>query len=340
MNVLGIETSCDETSASVVRDGKEILSNIILSQIDLHKYFGGVIPELACRKHIEVLQEITSDALKQAHITLKDIDLIAVTAGPGLVGALLVGLSYAKGLSYSLNKPLIGINHIEAHLYANFMEHNDLTTPCIGLIVSGGHTTLVEILEIGKYKVLGQTLDDAAGEAFDKVAKLLGLGYPGGPIIDSLSKEGNPKAVRFPRAMVRENNYNFSFSGLKTAVVYYVKGFSQYRKKIPQKHKVSAKDLSASFQEAVVEQLVKKTIKAVEHTGYKTVTLGGGVSRNSRLRGLFKETADKLGLKLYIPSLIMCTDNAGMIAGLGFIRYRKYGPSPMDLDANPRQPLS
>lgn len=340
MITLGIETSCDETSVSVVRDGKKILSNIILSQTDLHKYFGGVIPELACRKHIEVLQDITKDALKQAQITLNDIGLIAVTTGPGLVGALLVGLSYAKGLSYSLNKPLIGINHVEAHLYANFMEYKDISTPCIGLIVSGGHTTLVEILEMGKYRVLGQTLDDAAGEAFDKVAKLLGLGYPGGPIIDNLSKEGNPKAVRFPRAMVREKNYNFSFSGLKTAVVYYVKGYSQYRKIPLQRHKVSTKDLAASFQEAVVEQLVKKTTRAVEDTGYKTIIMGGGVSRNTRLRELFTEEANKLGLKLYIPSPIMCTDNAGMIAGLGFIRYKKYGPSPMDIDADPRQPLS
>lgn len=340
MNVLGIETSCDETSVSVVRDGKEILSNIILSQTDLHKYFGGVIPELACRKHIEVLQDLTSDALKQAEINSRDIDLIAVTTGPGLVGALLIGLSYTKGLSYSLNKPFIGINHIEAHLYANFIEYGDIPTPCIGLIVSGGHTTLVEVLDIGRYRILGQTLDDAAGEAFDKVAKLLGLGYPGGPIIDKLSKEGNPRAVKFPRAMVREKNYNFSFSGLKTAVVYYVKGYSQYRKTPHQKNKVSANDLAASFQEAVVEQIVKKAIRAIEDTGYKTIILGGGVSRNTRLRELFTEESKKLGLKLYIPSPIMCTDNAGMIAGLGFIRYKKYGPSPIGLDADPSQPLA
>lgn len=340
MNVLGLETSCDETSASVVRDGKEILSNIIFSQTDLHKYFGGVVPELACRKHIEVLQDLTSDALREAKTSLKDIDLIAVTVGPGLVGALLIGLSYAKGLCYSLNKPLIGVNHVEAHLYANFMEYKGIPTPCIGLVVSGGHTTLVEILEIGRYSILGQTLDDAAGEAFDKVAKLLGLGYPGGPVIDSLSREGNPKAVRFPRAMVREKNYNFSFSGLKTAVVYYVKGYSQYRKKASQKQIVSTRDLAASFQEAVVEQIVKKTIRAVEETGYKTIILGGGVSRNTRLRECFTEETKRLGLKLYIPSPLMCTDNAGMIAGLGYIRYKKYGQSPMDIDANPSQSLS
>lgn len=340
MNVLGIETSCDETSVSVVRNGREILSNLILSQADLHKYFGGVVPELACRRHIEVLQDLTRDALIKAQITVNDINLIAVTTGPGLVGALLCGISYAKGLSYSLNKPIIGVNHIEAHLYANFMEYGDIHTPCIGLIVSGGHTTLIEIKEIGKYKILGQTLDDAAGEAFDKVSKLLGLGYPGGPVIDRLSKRGNPRAVKFPRAMLRQKNYNFSFSGLKTAVVYYVKGFGQYRKEPLQKHRISTEDLASSFQEAVIEQLVKKTIKAAEDTGCKTIIIGGGVSSNSRLRELLIEESKKLGLNLYLPSPLMCTDNAGMIAGLGFIRYKKYGPSPLDLDANPHEAVS
>lgn len=339
MNTLGIETSCDETSISIVKDGKEILSNIILSQTDLHKYFGGIVPELACRKHIEVLHFITADALKEANVTLRNIDLIAVTAGPGLVGALIIGLSYAKGLAYSLKIPLIGVNHIEAHLYANFMEHKDLTAPCIGLIASGGHTTLVNVLDICKYKVLGQTLDDAAGEAFDKVAKLLELGYPGGPVIDKLSKEGNPKAVRFPRALAKQNNYNFSFSGLKTAVVYYVKGYSQFSKKNMKNNTVSTQDLAASFQEAVIDQLVKKTIKAAEDTENKKIILGGGVSRNTRLRQRFMEETKKLGLKLYLPSPIMCTDNAGMIAGLGFMRYKNFGPSPMDIDADPNLKL-
>lgn len=340
MYTLGIETSCDETGVSIVKDGKEILSNLILSQTDLHRYFGGVVPELASRRHIEVLDGLTKDALKEAGITLKDINLIAVTSGPGLVGALLIGISYAKGLSYSLGVPIIGINHVEAHLYANFMEYDDITTPCIGLVVSGGHTTLVRIFEIGKYKILGQTLDDAAGEAFDKVAKLLGLGYPGGPIIDELSKRGNPKAVMFPRAMLGQENYDFSFSGLKTAVVYYVKGFSQFRKEKPPKQPISTMDLVASFQEAVVEQLVKKTIRATLDMGYKTIILGGGVSRNTRLRQSLEEETKKLGLKLYLPSPIMCTDNAGMVAGLGYVRFRLYGPSPIDLDAQPSQPLS
>lgn len=335
MITLGIETSCDETAASVVKNGKEILSNIILSQTDLHKFFGGVVPELACRQHIEVIDKITKEALDHAHVSFKDIDLIAVTYGPGLIGALLIGLSYAKGLAYRLDIPFVGVNHIEAHLYSNFMEHPKLRAPCIGLVVSGGHTTLVEIRSIGKYRVIGHTLDDAAGEAFDKVSKLLGLGYPGGPVIDKLSKEGNPQAIKFPRAMLKHNNYNFSLSGLKTAVVYYVKGFSQYSKKNLKKQKITTQDLVASFQEAVVDQLINKTIKAAEDTGNKTIILGGGVSRNSRLRGAFEEKTKKLGWKLYLPSPVMCTDNAAMIAGLGYIKYKTNGPSPIGLDAHP-----
>lgn len=335
MIVLGIETSCDETAVSVVRNGREILSNIILSQTDLHRYFGGVVPELACRRHLEVLDKITKDALRKACTSFKDIGLVAVTYGPGLIGALLVGLCYAKGLAYKLNIPLIGVNHIEAHLYANFMEYKKIKTPCIGLVVSGGHTSLVKILDIGKYKLLGKTLDDAAGEAFDKVSKLLGLGYPGGPVIDKLSKKGSPDAVGFPRAMIRQDNYNFSLSGLKTAVVYYVKGFSQYSKKKRCARRVSVEDLVASFQEAVVDQLLKKTIKAAEDSRCRTVILGGGVARNSRLRQVFEKEMKNYGMELFIPSPVMCTDNAAMIAGLGYIKYRKNGPSPIDLDAHP-----
>lgn len=339
MITLGIETSCDETAVSIIKNKREILSNVILSQTNLHKYFGGVVPELACRKHIEVLDKITSDALKQAKISFKDIDLVAVTYGPGLMGALLVGLSYAKSLAYKLNIPIIGVNHIEAHLYANFIEYSGIKTPCIGLVVSGGHTTLIEILNVGKYRILGQTLDDAAGEAFDKVAKLLGLGYPGGPIIDKLSKKGSPKAIKFPRAMVKQENYNFSLSGLKTAVVYYVRGFSQYSKK-GKPNNITTPDIVASFQEAVIDQLIKKTIKAAEETGHKTIILGGGVSRNSRLREVFGKEIKKRGWKLFIPSPLMCTDNAAMIAGLGYIKFKQHGPSPIELDANPNLELT
>jgi N6-L-threonylcarbamoyladenine synthase len=334
MITLGIETSCDETAVCVLKNEREILSNIILSQTDIHKYFGGVVPELACRKHVEVLDKITLDALSQAKISFDDINLIAVTYGPGLIGALLVGLSYAKALAYRLKIPFIGVNHIEAHLYVNFMENLNIKTPCIGLVVSGGHTTLAEILNIGKYRILGQTLDDAAGEAFDKVAKLLNLGYPGGPIIDKLSKKGNPKAIRFPRAMVKQENYDFSLSGLKTAVVYYVKGFSQYSKKT-NKENISTADITASFQEAAIDQLIKKTIRAMEDTRHKTIILGGGVARNSRLRDAFLEEANKKGWQISIPSGLMCTDNAAMIAGLGYVKYKTLGPSRMDLDANP-----
>jgi N6-L-threonylcarbamoyladenine synthase len=338
MITLGIETSCDETAVSIIKNKREILSNIILSQTNLHKYFGGVVPELACRKHLEVLNKLTIDAIEQAKISFKNIDLIAVTFGPGLMGALLVGLSYAKSLAYRLKIPLIGVNHIEAHLYANFLENKNIKTPCIGLVVSGGHTTLLEIKNIGKYKILGQTLDDAAGEAFDKVAKLLKLGYPGGPVIDKLSQKGNSKAVKFPRAMLKQENYNFSLSGLKTAVVYYVKGFSQYSKQMKNRN-IKTPDIVASFQEAVIDQLIKKTVKAMEDTHHKTIILGGGVSRNSRLRESFAEEAKKRNWKLFIPSPLMCTDNAAMIAGLGYTKFKQNGPSSMDLDAVPNLEL-
>ena len=338
MHVLGIETSCDETAVSILKDGKEILSNEIFSQIDLHRDFGGVVPELACRKHIEILPILVKNALEKAKLKAKDLGLIAVTSGPGLVGALLTGLTYAKGLSYALKIPFVAVNHIEAHLYVNFIEHKDLQPPCIGLVVSGGHTTLIDIKKIGSYKILGQTLDDAAGEAFDKIAKLLGLGYPGGPIIDKMSKKGNPKAIPFPRAMIKHDNYDFSFSGLKTAVVYYVKGFSQYKKK-NKEEKVSTEDIVASFQEAVVDQLIKKTIKAVKKTGYTNLILGGGVSRNSRLRQKLQEETDKHSLKLYLPSPVMCTDNAAMIAALGYIKYQEKGPSSYCIDAKAQMGL-
>ena len=335
---LGIETSCDETSVSVVASGPaagEILSNLVLSQTEIHKYFGGVIPELASRRHLEVLDALTTAALKKARITAKDLGLIAVTSGPGLVGALLIGLSFAKGLAYSLNVPLVAVNHIEGHLYANFMENRHITTPCIGLVVSGGHTILLEVNDIGNYRPLGQTRDDAAGEAFDKVAKLLGLGYPGGPVIDKLSRRGNPAAVKFPRAMRKHHNYDFSLSGLKTAVVYYVQGYGQYRKNNAENNAISTPDLAASFQEAVIDQLAQKTFQAVRDTGRKTIILGGGVTCNHRLRTRFTREAEKNGCQVYLPSPVLCTDNAAMIAGLGYHKFQATGPSPLDIDANP-----
>jgi len=336
MYTLGIETSCDETAVSVLKDNMPILSQLISSQIGLHKSFGGVIPELASRRHLEVITDLVTEAVKKAGINLKEIGLISVTQGPGLAGALLIGLSYAKALSYSLKVPIIGVNHIEAHLYAGFMEYPESSPPCIGLVISGGHTALIEIYDIGKYTVLGQTLDDAAGEAFDKVGKILGLEYPGGPVIDKLSKYGNPDMVRFPRAMAKHNDCDFSFSGLKTSVVYYVKGLRQYKGNSIQKQPANTADLAASFQEAAVDQIIKKTTKAMNDTGYKILLIGGGVARNSRLRYRFKQEADKKGWKIYIPQPLMCTDNGAMIAGLGYARYKKYGPSPLTLDALPR----
>lgn len=335
MFTLGIETSCDETAVAVLENDRKILSNLILSQTDLHSYFGGVIPELACRRHLEVISQLVNNSVQEAGISLDDIQLIAVTAGPGLVGALLLGITYAKSLAYTLNVPLVGVNHIAAHLYSNFMEHPDLSPPCIGLIVSGGHTTLVEIKDINQYHILGETLDDAAGEAFDKVAKLLKLDYPGGPIIDNLAKDGNPATVNFPRAMIKQKNYDFSFSGLKTAVVYYVKGYSQYKDAATPAKSVSLPDLVASFQEAVVDQLINKAIRALKDTKHTKLILGGGVSRNSRLRFKLQEEITKHGWKLYLPSPVMCTDNAAMIAGLGYQRYKTKGPDPLDLDADP-----
>ena len=298
--------------------------------------FTVTLAELACRRHLEVLPQMVNDALKEARIDIKDVNLIAVTAGPGLVGALLVGLSYAKSLAYTLKIPLTAVNHIAAHLQANFIESPAIQMPCIGLVVSGGHTSLVEMTAIDNYKILGQTLDDAAGEAFDKVAKLLKLDYPGGPVIDRLAKEGNPRAIPFPRAMQKKSNYDFSFSGLKTAVVYYVKGYPQYRDLPAKDTSISIADLAASFQEAVVDQLLKKAISALEDRGETNLILGGGVSRNSRLRSKFKEEFAKRNWRLYLPSTILCTDNAAMIAAFGYHRWHHKGADSLDIDANPQ----
>lgn len=314
MLILGIETSCDETAAAVVEDGKLMLSNVVASQIDTHSKFGGVVPELASRQHVQNIVPVILQALEDASITLDDVDGIAVTQGPGLVGSLLIGISAAKGLAYTRELPIVGVDHLEAHIYSNFLEHKDLKPPFISLIVSGGHTNLVYVGTGNRqYEKLGQTMDDAAGEAFDKVAKLLELGYPGGPIIDRLSKEGNAEAIRFPRPVLREHALNFSFSGLKTAVLNYV--LSEREKG----HTINNADVAASFQAAVVDVLIEKTLRAAEMKKLKVITLAGGVAANSALRSQFTQRCQELDYELYYPSAaIMCTDNAAMIAGLGY----------------------
>jgi N6-L-threonylcarbamoyladenine synthase len=333
MLILGIETSCDETAAGVVRDGKEILSNVIYSQM-VHNKFGGVVPELASREHIRAILPVVQEALDQGRTPLGKIEGVAVTYGPGLVGSLLIGLSFAKALSYSLNIPLIGINHIEGHIFANFLQNSDISEPFICLVVSGGHSNLVYIADKGSYEVMGRTRDDAAGEAFDKVAKVLDLGYPGGPVIDRVSKEGQPEFIRFPRAHLGEGSYDFSFSGLKTAVAIYASKLS--REKL-QNHRI---DIAASFQEAVVDVLVDKGIKACLDRKTKKIALAGGVARNERLRQRMEEEAEEYDLQVLYPSPILCTDNAVMIAAAGDFHLSSGRTSGLDLNAIPYAPLT
>ncbi len=335
MIVLAIETSCDDTCAAVILDGRKILSNVVSSQVSVHQKYGGVVPELASRKHIESIVPIVTEALAAAKVTLKEIDGIAVTQGPGLVGSLLVGLSFAKSLSFATKLPLVGVNHIEGHLSAIFLEGNP-PFPFVGLVVSGGHTSLFRVDGFGKYKRLGQTRDDAAGEAFDKVAKLLGLGYPGGPIIDDLSKKGNPKAIRFPRPSLGKGSLDFSFSGLKTAVVNYVKAHPEPVEAYPE---VLIRDLVSSFQEAAVEVLVRKTLQAASHENVRRIVLSGGVAANRRLRGRMKEEAREKKLKLYIPSPPFCTDNAAMIGVVGYEYLKRGIRSTLSLNAFSNLPL-
>ncbi len=319
MNILAIETSCDETSAAVVKDGTEVLSSVISSQNDFHAKYGGIVPELASRKHIEAISPVIKEAIDRAGIGFKDVDAIAATFGPGLPGSLIVGLSAAKAISFALKKPLIGVNHLEGHIYANFLLEPKLKFPFICLIVSGGHTQLVKVTGHMEFKTLGRTRDDAAGEAYDKVARFLGLGYPGGPIIDKLSKEGNENAVNFTRPMLEdEYKYDFSFSGIKTAVVYFSKKMEQGKEK-----EVSKTDIAASFQRSVVDTLVEKTIKAAEDNSIKTVAIGGGVAANSKLRADMKAACDSRGMKCIVPPLELCTDNAAMIGCAGYFRYKK-----------------
>lgn len=325
---LAIESSCDETSAAILKNGREVLSNIISTQIETHKKFGGVVPEVASRKHIESIDEVVQEALDTANMDFKDIDHIAVTYGPGLAGALLVGLSHAKALAYTLDIPLVGVNHIEGHVSANYIEHKDLKPPFITLIVSGGHTHLVEVKDYGVYEILGRTRDDASGEAFDKIARAMGLGYPGGPIIDRLAKLGNKYAIEFPRAHMDEE-YDFSFSGLKSAVLNYLNA------KKMKNEEIIVEDVAASFQEAVVEVLSSKAIKAALDKNYKTIALAGGVACNSSLREKITEMAKEHGIDIKYPPLVLCTDNAAMIGCAGYYSYMNGRRDDMSLNAVP-----
>jgi N6-L-threonylcarbamoyladenine synthase len=322
--VLGIETSCDETAAACVMGGNDVLSSVVSSQVDLHAQFGGVVPEIASRAHVELVVPVIARAIVEAGIEDARIDAVAATVGPGLIGALLVGVSTGKALALVWNVPFVGVNHLEAHLYAALLEDPDLQFPLVVLLVSGGHTLLVSMEGHGRYRLLGQTVDDAAGEAFDKVARYLGLGYPGGPAIDRDAVLGDPKAIAFPRAML-DDGLDFSFSGLKTAVVNYVRHHPD----------VDTADVAASFQQAVVDVLVTKACRAATQVGAKAIALGGGVGANSALREQLLDACEREGLQAFLPSRTMCTDNAAMIAATGWYRLRSDGPSPLDLGADP-----
>lgn len=331
--ILAIESSCDETAAAVVKNGRTVLSNVISSQIELHKLYGGVVPEIASRKHIEKINQVIEEALEQAGMTLEEMDAIGVTYGPGLVGALLVGVAEAKAIAYAAKKTLVGVHHIEGHISANYIENLDLEPPFVCLVVSGGHTHLVVVNDYGKYQIIGRTRDDAAGEAFDKVARAIGLGYPGGPKIDKLSKEGNADAIRFPKAHVEGAPYDFSFSGVKSAVLNYINGAHMKGETI-----VEA-DIAASFQKAVTDVLVEHAMKAVKDFGMDKFAIAGGVASNSTLRATMKEACEKNGVKFYHPSPIFCTDNAAMIGAAAYYEYMAGVRHGWDLNAVPNLKL-
>jgi N6-L-threonylcarbamoyladenine synthase len=326
MLCLGIETSCDETSIALVEDGWRVRVNMVSSQVDLHARYGGVVPELACRKHSEVLNPLLQEALSEGGATFADINLLAVSNGPGLVGALLLGVAAAKALAGILGKPIVGVNHLEGHLYANFLVNPSIPFPVLALLVSGGHTNLILMKDHGSFTVLGKTLDDAAGEAFDKVGKALSLPYPGGPVIDRLAKSGDPKRIAFPRPLLGPGSLDFSFSGLKTSVINYLRLYQG---------EASTEDICASFQEAVVDTLVRKTVMALERTDAPSLMLAGGVASNSRLRAAFEEIAQKRALSFFVPAPGLCTDNAAMIACAGYHRFIRGFAGDLFLDVNP-----
>ena len=327
--ILGIESSCDETAAAVVKNGREVLSNVINTQIDLHKKYGGVVPEIASRKHIDNICAVVDEALNSANVTLDDIDAVAVTYGPGLVGALLVGVSFAKAYAYAAKKPLVPVHHIKGHISANLIAHKDLEPPFVCLVASGGHSHIVQVVDYTKFKILARTRDDAAGEAFDKIARVLGLGYPGGPLIDKLSREGNPNAVKFPRVRIDKDSLDFSFSGVKTSVINYLHKQEQAGAKI------NKADVAASFQEAVTDVLVEHTVEAALGCKAKTVAIAGGVAANSQLRNKMTEQAAKRGINVLYPPPVLCTDNAAMIACAGYYSYLNNDFARLDLNAVP-----
>ncbi|MGN0170377.1 MAG: tRNA (adenosine(37)-N6)-threonylcarbamoyltransferase complex transferase subunit TsaD [Lachnospiraceae bacterium] len=333
INILAIESSCDETAAAVVRNGREVRSNVISSQIALHTLYGGVVPEIASRKHIERINQVIEQALIQADSTLEEMDAIAVTYGPGLVGALLVGVAQAKALAYGAKKPLVGVHHIEGHICANYIENPDLEPPFLCLVISGGHTHLVNVTGYGRYEILGRTRDDAAGEAFDKVARAIGLGYPGGPKIEAKAKEGNPSAIVFPRAKVADGPYDFSFSGLKSAVLNYINGCKM------KNESYSEADIAASFQQSVIDVLVEHAMRAVREHGVKKFAIAGGVASNGTLREAFKTACEKEGISFFHPSPIYCTDNAAMIGVAGYYEYLAGTRSDLTLNAIPNLKL-
>ena len=331
--ILSIESSCDETAAAVIKNGREVLANVIHSQIDLHTLYGGVVPEIASRQHIEKVNQVINKALDEAGVTLDDITAIAVTYGPGLVGALLVGVSAAKAIAFATGKPLIGVHHIEGHICANFIENKKLEPPFHCLVVSGGHTHLVHVKDYGVYEILGRTRDDAAGEAFDKVARAIGLGYPGGPKVDKLSNEGNPDAIVFPRAKMADNVYDFSFSGLKSAVLNYINSMEMKGEEI------NRADVAASFQKAVTDVLVEHSIDAMREVGSKRLAIAGGVASNQHLRAAMIEACGKEGIEFFYPSPIYCTDNAAMIGVAGYYEYIRGTRHGYDLNAMPNLKL-
>ncbi len=328
-----IESSCDETAAAVMLDGRELLSNVISSQIDVHKLYGGVVPEIASRHHLENINTVAARALEEASVSMEEVDMIGVTCGPGLVGALLIGIATAKAYALAADKPLVGVHHIHGHICANYVEHKDLEPPFMALVISGGHTHIVEVTGYNKCRVLGSTRDDAAGEAYDKVARVLGLGYPGGPLIDKLAKEGDPHSVEFKRVFLEKGSLDFSFSGIKTGVLNYVNSERQAGREI------NTADVAASFQAAVLDVIVAKTVGAAADMDKDKIVIAGGVAANSMLRQMMGAECGRRGIKLYCPTPVMCTDNAAMIGCAAYYKYREQGADDLTLDAVPNLEL-